>query len=151
MCRQYASEFGCATVCSTTRGGDDVQRGTWDSMEVHGDRAHRGVHVEFEAIDRFGSGDAWFAGFLYGFLKDDVQHALDFGNALCALAQTREGDVVQVGGPKWRRSCRVTLHSVPRRGPQVVDCRAPRRTQPRRTRVPPGLRLRCESILQRPS
>ena len=97
MCRQYASEFGCATVCSTTRGGDDVQRGTWDSMEVHGDRAHRGVHVEFEAIDRFGSGDAWFAGFLYGFLKDDVQHALDFGNALCALAQTREGDVVQVG------------------------------------------------------
>jgi 2-dehydro-3-deoxygluconokinase len=48
-------------------------------------------------VDQFGSGDAFFAGLLYGLLeKDDLQYGLDFGDALCALAHTLEGDVATV-------------------------------------------------------
>ena len=56
----------------------------------------QGRRYEFDIIDRFGTGDAWFAGFLYGNLEGDVQFALDFGDALCALAHTIEGDVARV-------------------------------------------------------
>ncbi len=39
------------------------------------------------------TGDAFFAGLLYGYMEGEVQFALDFGNATCALAHTIEGDV----------------------------------------------------------
>jgi 2-dehydro-3-deoxygluconokinase len=47
-------------------------------------------------VDRFGTGDAFFAGFLHGYLEGDIAFALEFGNALCALAHTVPGDVAQV-------------------------------------------------------
>jgi 2-dehydro-3-deoxygluconokinase len=45
-------------------------------------------------VDRFGTGDAFFAGLLDAYNRGgDPQRALDFGDALCALAHTVEGDV----------------------------------------------------------
>jgi hypothetical protein len=33
---------------------------------------------------------------VYGYVEQDVHYGLDFGNALCAIAHTLEGDVAQV-------------------------------------------------------
>ncbi|MCP4624768.1 MAG: sugar kinase [bacterium] len=43
-------------------------------------------------VDRIGRGDSFCAGFLYGYLTDDVQAGLKYGNAMAALNQTFKGD-----------------------------------------------------------
>jgi 2-dehydro-3-deoxygluconokinase len=63
---------------------------------LHEGHVSAGRRFAFDVVDRFGAGDAWFAGFLYGYVDGDVSFALDFGNALCALAHTIEGDVARV-------------------------------------------------------
>ena len=93
---RYGDEFGCQVVCHTRREAMGAQRGAWNSLAVSGGQCYWGRRVEFDVVDRFGTGDAWFAGFLYGYLSGDIEYALNFGNALCALAHTTEGDVVQV-------------------------------------------------------
>lgn len=45
-----------------------------------------------EPLDRIGSGDAFAAGFLTGWLAGDLQRALKLGNASAALKQTFRGD-----------------------------------------------------------
>ena len=93
----YRDKFGCAIICLTYREMDSLQRGNWWSLGLQGDRVYSGRRFEFEAVDQFGSGDAFFAGVLFGLLeKGDLQYALDFGDALCALAHTLEGDVATV-------------------------------------------------------
>ena len=93
----YRDEFGCAIVSLTYREMDGLQRGSWWSLGLQGDQKYSGRRFEFEVVDQFGSGDAFFAGLLYGYLeKGDLQYALDFGDALCALAHTLEGDVATV-------------------------------------------------------
>ncbi len=92
---QYRREFGCATVCLTARCLSG-EKGSWKSMALHEDRIYYSEEVEFSVIDVFGTGDAFFAGFLHGYLEGDIAFALNFGNALCALAHTIEGDVAAV-------------------------------------------------------
>ena len=96
MASRYCEDFGCSVVCWTSCDGDGDMHGAWDSMALVDGKLYAGGRVGFDIVDRFGSGDAWFAGFLYGYLSGDVQFALEFGNALCALAHTTEGDVIQV-------------------------------------------------------
>ena len=93
---RYRQDFGCQTVCLTSRETLGTRRGAWRSMALHEDKIICGRTFEFDVVDRFGTGDAFFAGFLYGYLGYDVEFALSFGNALCALAHTIEGDVIQV-------------------------------------------------------
>lgn len=45
-----------------------------------------------EVQDRIGAGDAFAAGFLYGWLERDVPYGLLCGNAMAALKQTYRGD-----------------------------------------------------------
>jgi 2-dehydro-3-deoxygluconokinase len=54
-----------------------------------------------EIIDRIGRGDAFAAGFLYGYLRRGTAEGLRYGTALAALKQTYPGDV-----------CRATLDDV---------------------------------------
>jgi 2-dehydro-3-deoxygluconokinase len=92
----YRDSFGCRTVCLTQREMFGVLRGAWSSKALHEGVEVQGRRYEFDVVDRFGTGDAWFAGFLYGTLAGHVQFALDFGDALCALAHTIEGDVARI-------------------------------------------------------
>lgn len=93
--RRYRDRFGSRVVCLTAREVPSVLHNAWTSQALYGDQWLEGPRMEFDIVDRFGTGDAWFAGFLYGYLERDVQYGLEFGNALCALAHTTEGDVVQ--------------------------------------------------------
>lgn len=96
LMHRWHDDFGCGIVCLTSRESFGALRGGWKSMALHMDKAIYGRPFEFEIVDRFGTGDAFFAGFLYGYLERDVQFALDFGNAACAIAHTIQGDVAHV-------------------------------------------------------
>ena len=50
---------------------------------------------EFEVVDRYGTGDAWTAGLLFG-LERGTLNAINTGGALSALAHTIKGDVTQI-------------------------------------------------------
>lgn len=91
----YHRAFGCELVCLTHRDLFGLERGAWSSKALaNGTTVVQGRRYEFEVLDRYGTGDAYFAGLLYAYLRGDVQTALNFGNAACALAHTTEGDVI---------------------------------------------------------
>jgi 2-dehydro-3-deoxygluconokinase len=89
----YQSDFGCRLVCLTYKEMQGLERGTWRSLARLNQQVVSGRNFDFEVVDPFGAGDAFFAGLIYGLGENgDLQTALDFGNALCALAHTVEGD-----------------------------------------------------------
>ncbi len=92
--RRYHQEFGCRIVCTTSREMLGRRHGKWKSMALFEDQIEHGSPCEFEVVDRFGTGDAFLAGFLFGYSERGIKYGLDFGNALCALAHTTEGDVI---------------------------------------------------------
>ncbi|MCL4249337.1 MAG: sugar kinase [Anaerolineae bacterium] len=92
--RAYHDAFGCEWVCLTQRELFGLERGAWSSKLLAGGQVFAGRRYEFESLDRYGTGDAYFAGVLYGYARSDAQYAVDFGDAACALAHTTEGDVI---------------------------------------------------------
>jgi 2-dehydro-3-deoxygluconokinase len=96
LMKKYAGDFGCKVVCLTSREILGLQRGGWNSMAYCEGKIHKGHKQEFDIADRYGTGDAWFAGFLYGYMEKDIDEGLNFGNAMCALAHTIVGDIVHV-------------------------------------------------------
>ena len=93
---QYAENFGCEVVCLTARQSHGLLKGAWNCKALVEDQIIEGKRFDFDIVDRYGSGDAWFAGFIYGYMEKDIKFSLDFANALCALAHTIEGDVANV-------------------------------------------------------
>jgi 2-dehydro-3-deoxygluconokinase len=96
MARAYADQWGCGLVCLTSRETLGLHRGAWSSCAWNGGDFLRGERHEFDIIDRYGTGDAWVSGLLHGYQTRDLSYALDFGNALCALAHTIHGDIAHV-------------------------------------------------------
>jgi 2-dehydro-3-deoxygluconokinase len=97
MLRQFHRDFGCKIAAITLREVHNVLRGAWNTMVFHEGKVLHGQKFEIDVIDRFGAGDSWGSGFLYGYLtSNDVEYALNFGNALCALHHTIPGDVAHV-------------------------------------------------------
>ena len=95
--RQFHEDFGCKIVGITLREVYDVLRGAWNTMVLHEGKVLHGQKFDIDVIDRFGAGDSWGSGFLYAYLTtDNVEYAMNFGNAVCALHHTMPGDVVQV-------------------------------------------------------
>ena len=94
--RRYAEDFGSRVAVFTTREMFGILRGAWSSQALHEGQVTAGRRFEFDIVDRVGTGDAFTAGFVYGYMEQGVQYGLDFGNALCAIAHTLEGDVAQV-------------------------------------------------------
>lgn len=90
----YQEEYGCDIVCLTYREMVGVLKGSWSSLALFKGHVVESTPVEFDVVDRFGTGDAFLAGFIYGYMEtEDVQYSLSLGNALCALAHTTDGDV----------------------------------------------------------
>lgn len=96
--RWYQERFGCRWVSITHREIDGVLRGAWRALLLTSDTLVHGKRYTFDVIDRYGTGDAFLAGLIYGYLEHGEAHpefALNFGSALCALAHTVEGDIAQ--------------------------------------------------------
>ena len=95
--RQFHQDFGCKIVAITLREVYDVLRGAWNTMVLHEGKVLHGRKFDIDVIDRFGAGDSWGSGFLYAYLtSNDVEYAMNFGNAMCALHHTIPGDVAHV-------------------------------------------------------
>ena len=84
--------FGFKTVAITLREVPTVLTGTWTSMVHHEGKILKGKTYPLEIIDRVGTGDAYTAGFIYGYLTGDIKKALDYGDALAALCHSVPGD-----------------------------------------------------------
>jgi 2-dehydro-3-deoxygluconokinase len=95
--RRFHDDFGCKIVAITLREVHDVLRGAWNTMVLHEGNVLHGQQYEIDVIDRFGAGDSWGSGFLYAYLtSNNVEYAMNFGNAMCALHHTMPGDVAHV-------------------------------------------------------
>jgi len=71
-----------------TAGGE----GSWAYSE---DIFHEGG-FPIEVVDRLGAGDAFAAGFLYGYLQGDIRKGLKYGGAMAAIKHTIPGDQVRL-------------------------------------------------------
>lgn len=95
--RSYTDEYGCQLVATTQRKVLSPTKHTWNSIIYSGkeDRFYEEEpYEEIEVVDRIGSGDAYLAGVLFGLLKyNNVQTALEFGNAMAAIKNTIPGDM----------------------------------------------------------
>ena len=109
--KSFAQDFGCSVVLMTSREMYKSNTGAWNSKALCDGDIVEGKRVEFDIIDRYGTGDAWFSGFLYGYCEGELHDALDFGNALCALAHTVEGDVANVSPEDVNDILRDSSHS----------------------------------------
>jgi 2-dehydro-3-deoxygluconokinase len=95
--RSFTEEYGCQLVATTQRKVLSPTKHTWNSSiySAREDRFYEEEpYHEIEVVDRIGSGDAYLAGVLFGMLKyQDVQTALEFGNAMAAMKNTIPGDM----------------------------------------------------------
>lgn len=96
IARQYHDMFGCQLVTVTTREIMGVESGAWSSIALYESKIIEGRRYTFDIVDRYGTGDVFTAGLIYGYLEGDVQFALNYANAACALAHTIEGDIAHL-------------------------------------------------------
>lgn len=91
VARRAKDAFDNRIVAITIRKAPTVLHGYWSSLAL-ADRLYTGKVTELELVDRVGSGDAYTAGFLYGYMTGDVQRAVDYGDAMSVLKHTLPGD-----------------------------------------------------------
>ncbi len=60
---------------------------------AYSDKMYRGRIYEAYEVDRVGAGDAFDAGFIYGYLTKGVQKGLDYGGAMASLKYSIAGDM----------------------------------------------------------
>ncbi|MDH5661372.1 MAG: sugar kinase [Elusimicrobiota bacterium] len=92
IAKQLKDKFGCSVVAITLREVTTVLTGGWTSIAL-ADKLYSGKKYKVEIIDRVGSGDAYTAGFIYGYLTGDVEKAVAYGDALAALEHSVPGDL----------------------------------------------------------
>ena len=95
LIERFAAEFGVGCVAFTARRGEGERHGAWRAVLRTEDGAFFESEIEFDIVDRYGTGDAWFTGLLTGLLRYPPERALAFADAVIALAHTTFGDAIQ--------------------------------------------------------
>jgi len=83
IAKRLSKRFNINIVCLTLGGNGAL---------AYDGSFHRRPVFQAETVDRVGAGDAFDAGFLYGFLQGDVPLGMDFGSAMASLKHTIPGD-----------------------------------------------------------
>lgn len=96
VARKLVERFGFKVVTITLRGDTSVLRNTWTAIAFADGVDYDDRSYDIEIVDRVGGGDAYAAGFLYGWLTRDVAAGVRYGNAFSALQQTLPGDLAWV-------------------------------------------------------
>ncbi len=92
VARALAATYGFKAVAITLREDLSVRRNNWTAI-VHADgRIYEDRTYDVEIVDRVGAGDAFSAGFLFGYLSEGPEKGLFYGNAFSALKHTIPGD-----------------------------------------------------------
>jgi 2-dehydro-3-deoxygluconokinase len=92
VARALVDRFGFKIVTVTLRGDTSVLRNQWTAIAYADGEIVKDREYDIEIVDRIGGGDAYAAGFIYGYLGGDVQNGVRYGNALSALKQTTWSD-----------------------------------------------------------
>jgi 2-dehydro-3-deoxygluconokinase len=93
VAEKLAQTFKLKIVAITLREDLSVWRNNWTAIAYQDGKIIRDKKYEVEIVDRVGAGDAFTAGFLYGWLKlNDVEKGIQYGNAFAALKHTLPGD-----------------------------------------------------------
>jgi 2-dehydro-3-deoxygluconokinase len=93
VAEKLAQTFKLKMVAITLREDLSVWKNNWTAIAYQDGKIFRDKKYEVEIVDRVGAGDAFTAGFLYGWLKlKDVEKGVQYGNAFAALKHTLPGD-----------------------------------------------------------
>jgi 2-dehydro-3-deoxygluconokinase len=92
VAKTLADRFHLRVVVITLRGTPSVWRNTWSALAYSDGKFYDDVSYEVEVVDRVGSGDTFSAGFLFGYLTQDIGRGLSVGNAFAALKHTSWSD-----------------------------------------------------------
>jgi 2-dehydro-3-deoxygluconokinase len=84
--------FGFEVVAITLREDLSVLRNNWSALAYAHGQFYESSKYTCELIDRVGAGDAFTAGFIYGYLTEDVQKGIQYGTAFSALKHSIPGD-----------------------------------------------------------
>ncbi len=96
VARRLQERFGSRAVAITLRENPRVWQNTWSALVFADGQLHCAPRYEVEIVDRIGAGDAFSAGLIFAFLRDnDWNSAVRFGTALSALKHTVPGDFSQ--------------------------------------------------------
>jgi len=93
MARLVAEKFGFRAVLVTMRKSLSARRASVGSLAFARNQVYTDRRYEVETVDPLGGGDACVAGFLSGYLEDDIQLGVRLGNAFSALQQTAPTDL----------------------------------------------------------
>ncbi|MBE5825949.1 MAG: sugar kinase [Butyrivibrio sp.] len=95
--KSYTAEYPIKVVCTTQREVISPRKHNFTSTIYDAARDElftEEPYKDIDVIDRIGSGDAYVSGVLYGLLKyDDVEKALEYGNATSSVKNTIPGDL----------------------------------------------------------
>ena len=92
LAHKLAEAFGLKAVAVTTGAFISQWRSSLTAVMLAGGEFHKTRTYDLEIVDRLGTGDSCTAGFLWGWLRGEVQRGLDVGVALGALKQSAPGD-----------------------------------------------------------
>lgn len=94
VARKLAETFGFKVVAITLRENITVWRNNWTAIALADGKIYEDQKYEVEVVDRVGSGDAFAAGFLYGYLTGKgIEASLKYGNAAALLKHSCPGDL----------------------------------------------------------
>ena len=68
-------------------------KGTWTGLVYAEGKYYTDEVMEIDILDRFGAGDSFVSGFIYGYLKGGVEQALRIGDAMAAIKHSVPGDI----------------------------------------------------------
>jgi len=96
MMKRFAETYQLRYVASSERQANSPahHRFTCNVYDAENDTYYRELPYEIDVVDRVGSGDAFVAGALYGFLNNSAKQAAAYGAALAALKCTIQGDLL---------------------------------------------------------
>ncbi len=92
VARELQRRFDLKVVAITLRDTVSVLRNQWSAFALAGDKFYEAPTYEVEVVDRLGAGDSFTAGFLWGYLQDDIAKGVAYGTAFSALKHSVPGD-----------------------------------------------------------
>ncbi len=94
VAQKLAERFRFKAVAITLRENPSVWKNTWTAIAYADGRFYEDRKYELEIVDRVGGGDAFSAGFIYGYLTaGSYDMAVRYGTAFSALKHTNPGDL----------------------------------------------------------
>jgi len=93
VAQKLSERFGFEIVAITLREDISVWKNGWTAIAYKDGTIYSDRKYEVEIVDRVGAGDSFSAGFIYGYLKKDVQEGVRYGVAFSALKHSIPGDL----------------------------------------------------------